>query len=294
MLSSFGLHLSEKKSPKCYSAYLKKRFKRIYPPLWGVLIVILLPLKIYYNNIDSNNIFSLLIQFICPTFWFIRALIVYYIIGYFLIKNYHPKKFFITMAIMLIAYFSIYLNFIDLSKFSIETGLFKALPYGMIFLFGIYLADNNAKITYSGLADIFFFILFVGLFYMHKYFMAHHISLKLQFFQQFILFVIIFYLMKISRSSFVKERLMHLRFIGGTIHYISKITFELYMVHTIISPVILHYKFIFPLDMIFFLILSVCLAAILNWMVNSIMNYFEKLSKKALTSQKKTALLKEN
>lgn len=291
MLSSFGLLLSEKKSPKPYSTYLKKRFKRIYPPLWALLILLVLPIQVYHHCIDFKGVLPFLIKFIYPTFWFIRALILYYILGWFLIKKYNPKKYFITMAVLLVAYFFIYWNFLDVSAFTIESGSFKMVPYAMIFLFGIYLAIHNTKIIYSGWTDIFFFIVALASLYIHKYLMAHHLLITLQFFQQFILFVIVFYLLKICRSAFLKDRLMNMPFIGGAIKYISGITLEIYITHMILSPYMLHYHFSFPLNIVVFLPVCVMIAAALNMLVTKTLNFTSKFSQKGFNSPKNPDLV---
>lgn len=293
MLSSFGLLLSQKKSPKPFGAYLKKRFRRIYPSLWAALLFLVLPIQVYHHSIDLKGVLPFLLKFIYPTFWFIRALVFYYIAGWFLIKNYSPRKYVITMSIMFVTYFFIYCTFLDISTFAIEAEPFKGIPYGMIFLFGIYLAVNNAKIIYSGPADIFFFISALALLYLHKYLMAHQWLVELQFFQQFILFAIIFYLLKICRSAFLQDRLMNTPFIGGAIRYISGITLEIYITHMIISPYMQHYHFSFPLNVIVFLSLVVVIAAALNLLVTQVLNFTGKFTQKSFNSPKNPDLLGE-
>jgi peptidoglycan/LPS O-acetylase OafA/YrhL len=265
MLSSYGLLLSEQRKPQSFMEYLAKRIRRIYPTVWIVLLFIVLPIHISKYSMDFDCFLLFLKNCIIPPFWFLQALMLYYLVGFFVIKKYSKSKLFTILAIAFVAYLYCYVNYLDLTMWSVECMPFKLMFYVMVFLFGILLADVSAKIQYSGISDIVmcFFAIFV--LYGHKYLMTKHLLSNLQIVQQLVLFVIVFYVLKVSRAPFFQDGILRLPFINNIIYYISGITLELYVVHVTISSVVLNLKYSFPLNAAFFLTASFIIAAIVKW-----------------------------
>jgi peptidoglycan/LPS O-acetylase OafA/YrhL len=269
-LSSFGLFLSETRKPQSFIIYCFKRIKRIYPSVWLVLLMFVLPAKLYKKGIDLYGVISFLKDCLAPPFWFLQALIIYYIIGFLLIKKFSKLRLTIFFCIALMSYLYVYLNFIDLSIWSVENFPFKLIFYLMVFMFGILLADTNEKINFSGTVDIIICSVLVCVLYGHKYLMTKNLFSNFQAIQQMILFPIIYYLFKISRSSFVIDGIMQMPVLGKAIMFVSSITLELYIVHASISPYILHQKFKFPENIIIFLALSFSISAVIKWASNKV------------------------
>lgn len=264
VLSSLGLLLSEQRKPQLFSVYLTKRIKRIYPSVWLVLIFIALPIQHFGHINQPKGMLPFFIDCLIPPFWFLKGLLVYYFVGFFLIKRYNIRKMLITMGVVFAVYLYWYLNYLDISSWSVEKLPFKYVFYMMVFLFGIFIADFNAKIKYAGIQDIIIGMGSIFILYGHKLLMAKQILLEFQIIQQLILFILVLYAIKISRSSFVLDGIMQVPVLEGIIRYVASITLELYIVHTTISAFVLHQNLAFPMNTIVFLSASFLIAAIIK------------------------------
>jgi peptidoglycan/LPS O-acetylase OafA/YrhL len=272
MLSSFGLFLSEAKKPQSVLVYLTKRIRRIYPPIWVVLIFLVLPIQVLHYPIDTEKVIVFISEFIYPHFWFIKALLFYYLIGFFIIKNYTQRKNILVMALAFVVYLFVSLTHLDLSSFSVEKMPFKVFFYVLVFLFGILLSSINARIKFRGPIDVIICFTLIVVFYGAKYLMVKYMFFNVQILQQLILLLVVFYALKISRSPVVRERIMLLPGVGYLIRYISLITLELYIVHVTISPIILNRKLPFPYNAIVFLCLTFVISIIVRWTASKINN----------------------
>jgi peptidoglycan/LPS O-acetylase OafA/YrhL len=273
MLSAFGLLLSENKKPQTFIGYCAKRARRIYPTVWAVLFFLVFPLYYFQNSIDLKTVFLLPVKCLYPPFWFLQVLLLNYLIGFFLIKNYSKRKIGTVMVATFLLYLYFYLNHIDLTVWSVEKMPFKTLFYTMVFIFGIYLASINDKIKFSGATDVIICFAFIFFIYGHKLLLSKHLLSNLQALQQLMIVVVVYYALKISRSSFVRERIMQLSIIGPTARYISRITLELYIVHVTISPIVLHRNLLFPLNAIIFLLATFSIAALINLAVGKTLHF---------------------
>ena len=272
MLSSFGLFLSEQNKSKTFQVYYQKRISRIYPTVWTVLLFLSLPMLIITKGIDGNDVMKFMGYFFYPPFWFLKALMVYYFFGYFLIKKYSTKNIICISLLTVIIYIIFYSMFIGVSSWSIENPPmpienlpFKLIFYQLIFIYGLVIAKNNSRIKYQGKIDFYLFIFFLLCMYYHKFLMSKGLFINCQFLQHVFMFPLLFFIVKISRSSLI-NKLMNIVFVSSFITWVSSITLEIYMVHIILQKIKITNLFFFPYNLIVFLVSTL----IICWIINHI------------------------
>lgn len=270
VLSSFGLFLSQKKNSKPFTEWYTERIKRIYPTVWIVLIILTLPYKIYMHAFDLKNLLLFFGNFFYPPFWFLQALMIFYIVIYFIIRNNHSIRIYLWLIILSVIYALFYLNYLDLSKWCIEDDPFQYIFYLIIFIFGAFLAERNDKIKYSGFQDWGLLFLSVFIIYGHKFLMLNGIASSLQFIQHLFIFPFIYYFFKVSRSDLIQKRIMQLPAVASTINYISNSTLELYLAHLYAVIFILKLELLFPLNIIAVLIVTFIIAAFIKYLSSHI------------------------
>lgn len=275
MLSSYGLLLSERFKPQTFSGFLSKRVLRIYPVVWTTILFVILPLIAFYyfqsdirylSIIDSFglneslHIFSLFFFPPAP-FWFLQALMFFYIVGFFFLKNYSDRKIAKGLLGLAILYVIFYLQFEDYSTLVVEqTVSFKVIFYGMVFLSGIYFGSIHEKIRYRGFRDYLFLLLCIAAIYAHKYLMMKGFYTNLQFVQQLFLFPTIYFFLKVSKSPLVLEWIMKPRFLNSVITLIGAMTLELYLIHGPLRLIAYEYFPGFPTNILVFFIFTFILA----------------------------------
>lgn len=250
MLSSFGLLMSERIKPQRFWEYYTKRILRIYPVVWTNIILLLLPLAVYYYYAVGEagmlkyyfgDPLRTIGFFYYPPHWFLQAIMFFYLVGFFFIKDYSTGKILKAYIILGVLYVVFYLRFDDFSTLVIEQTIgFKMIFYGIVFLLGIYMADINEKIIYEGRKD--FFVLFgiIFLFYFHKFLWYKGITQEYQFIEQLLILPMLYYFMKISKSPPVKHKIMAKKRLATLITVIGSMTLELYIVHGAIRPIFAH------------------------------------------------------
>ena len=264
MLSAFGLFLSQKAKQKPFINFYSRRIERIYPSVWLATLFLKIPLMIFFTcTFYINYLLYYFRYFFYPDYWFLQFIMVIYFFSFFITTKYSRRKIYIAFAIFIVAYLTGYFLLLDIQTFSIETMPFRMISYSIVFLLGLYFADNNDKIRYSGFIDIIIFALSFIIIYGHKFLLARNFLPELQIFQHIFTFVLLLYSLKISRSRFVSTILMNSP-VGNVIRFISGITLELYIVHSTISPIILELKLIFPLNVIALITISFIITLILN------------------------------
>lgn len=271
MLSSYGLLLSEKSNHQSFSGYFIKRINRIYPAVWVNILLFVLPLAAFYyftspfwyaeivSEFALNQPLSLLgVIFYPPTaHWFLQALMLFYLFGFFFISNYSFKKLSVGFLFLSLLYIFFYLQFSDYSSWVTEsTLLFKIIFYAMIFLSGIYFAAINERIIYRGIVDWLALLLMLIVIYVHKFMMLNGFSGELQFIEQLAIFPLLYYCLKVSKSTFVIETLMKQPVIAGFISVIAAMTLELYMVHGATRILIHQFIATFPVNVILYLLIT--------------------------------------
>lgn len=147
-----------------YSQYLKKRFWRIYPELWGAVFIEVIPIFILYNGWDIKSILlfvlgqGTLFQFWTPgslrgygvgvpngALWTIGVIVQFYIIAWFVYKIMKKQRastwmigFFVTLGISWLGTFVLQ----NVVKIEIISKLFDetVIKFFWIFYVGLYIA----------------------------------------------------------------------------------------------------------------------------------------------------------
>lgn len=263
-LSGFGTYLSQQNKNKLFSDWFKDRISRIYPSMWIVLICLKMPILLYSGELNADNMLTFIGQFFNPPHWFIRVLLVYYLLSFFFLKPDQIKKLLSVFGGLAILYAVIYANWVDISVWSVEDHSIKLIHYFMMFLFGIYLASKSSAIVYNGLHNYLILLFLVVIVYYHKFLMAKGLYLEFQFIQQAVMYPLIYYLLKISRSPFISSILSKSKVASSTVQFVSSHTLELYIVQETTISTISQLKFPFPWNAITFICLTFVFSAIVS------------------------------
>ena len=264
MLSSFGLFLSEKENPNSLPGYYEKRILRIFPSVWIVIVLLLLPIQVYTSKIGGYNLLSFLGNFFYPPFWFVQALMCFYLIGYFIMRNYSDRKTALFAAALMAIYGLFYVSFIDLSVFSVETLPIDQFFYLGVFTFGIFLGSRNDEIKYGGIGDFILAFLILLAIYGHKFLMLKGFCCQFQFIQQFMIFPLLVFLLRLSRSPLITDEVMNLPVLSQVIRWIGASTLEIYIVHTVLSELKIYRMHTFPVNVFVFLLCTFTIVFIVN------------------------------
>lgn len=286
-LSSFGLYFSEQKSPRAFIDWYSRRIARIYPTLWVTLVVLLFPMLLYQRELRFDHLLEYAGEFFYPNsrWWFLNALLVYYFFLFYIIKNYSHKKLATAAVSGMSLYIFAYLNFVDLSAWTVEDYLpFKLIFYFSMFLFGVYLAAKQSQMTYSFGKDTLLLGSFIILMYGHKYLMTKGLPFSTQFIQQLLLFPIVYYFFKVSQSEVISITLMNLPVVSNVINFIANITLEIYLVHILLLPPFRQLDLPFPLDWALFIAITLTLAVLIHYLTQRVMEFL------TLGAQKSTSV----
>jgi peptidoglycan/LPS O-acetylase OafA/YrhL len=269
-LSGFGLFLSQQEYNKNFKEWYTHRIERIYPSLWIVLILLYMPVMIIEGKLSPSTIMTFLGYFFYPPYFFIQYILIYYLLGFPLLKKSRETYIFITSFVLILIYIFWYLTVVDLSKFSVEDCPNDLIHYFVIFLFGIFTASRKKDIIYSnGLKNYFFLFFFLAFFYIHKFFMLKGLFLEYQFMQQAIIYPIVYNLLKISRSPLVVTKLMGLPFFSKIVEFLADNSLEIYLVHLTIRSSILIIGLPFPSNILIFLVITFLLVVLINKISNA-------------------------
>ena len=262
MLSGYGLVLSESNGSRNFLSWYKRRIFRIYPSLiLATFFVIMIPQKVWRQWNFTDYIYWL----IWPTnYWFISALMIFYVIFFLIMKRKNDKYFMACILILIIPYLFFYLTTIDLSQYSIEgPGYFKWIFYLQTMFFGGYMA-GRPRFTHTiffkdGLALIFS----IGLYYGMLMMMSKVGGWQFQIATHLLMFFILFVFLKISESDVIKS-LLSKRYIGAAIALMAALTLEIYLLHGAVYTHPVLQKILFPFNIILFWIVVIILSFILN------------------------------
>jgi len=178
------------------------------PSFWLAFAFIVIPMKILNKSPDLENLLKLLGNFFYPpgVFWFLQVLMIFYVLIYFVIKNYNIRKVYYLGVIICMIYVYLYVNCVDLSKWSVEDGYIQLVSFFAMFVFGTLIADKTNKVVYAGPIDFVGLVVFVGGIYLHKFLMVQNMLMSLQFVQQLFLLPVVYYFLKVSRSEVIQKR----------------------------------------------------------------------------------------
>lgn len=253
-----GFTLINSHKTQFFKWYLK-RITRIYPPV--ILVTFLLYL--FTGGVTVRN-------FVYPTlYWFINAMMLFYIIYYWIPKA--ERNFLFILMLMFIPYFYIYFTYLNTSWFVIETDYFRWIFYFQIMIFGGLLAKRDCPARYQW-KDGVLLLLFLAFYFAEKLLsLKFPPLLSIQFLQHLLTFPIIYYLYLFAKSDFVTNKLMKTR-MNKIITGISSITLEIYLVQFFIIEKFS--KLFFPLNLIIVSVLIIVCAYIINKFIKLLMNFF--------------------
>jgi len=209
-------------------------------------------------------------SFFNPPYWFLQSLLVYYILGYFLMlpmEGGKRKRLMLAyIAVPLVAYVLLYLLWVDLTAWSIEKTPFDRLHYFMMFIFGIVVARRNETVSYTGVHNYLILLALVFFVYLQKFVMAKGYLLELQFLQQAAMYPIVYYSLKVARSTYIVTKVMGFRGCSVPAAFLSAHTLEIYMIHETLNRPLLTLQLPFPFNVVLFVGLSMAGAAVVKWL----------------------------
>lgn len=260
-----------------FISLITKKIKKLYIPVFIVSI-----LSLFLNRVMPNNIIDFVKIFIWPTnYWFIGALIIFYILIFILNKKNISKHFGIFSFAMLVLYFVYYIFFMNRSIWSIEdngltsiSGLFKLIYYFYIFALGFYIKQKEIKYenNYSTFIEI---VLVLVVYFIIKLLLQKSIiSMQFQFIVQYIGIAFSYLCLK-AAISFEDNIIPKLnKKIIDVITYFSGLSLEIYLIQffTIKSCE----SIVFPINIIVASIITIIISIVLNGVVVFITKALDK------------------
>jgi len=232
--SGFGLWFSvQKLNDVTFIQWFSKRCLRIYPS-YLVVLPFLICLLFFIGKFQSTNIIDIggIIFFPDSVYWFLQAIILYYILIYYIFSHSDNKESAIYISIFLsfVSYFYFYFFIIDLSVFSIERLPFNLIFYFICLLLGMVLSARFKGVVFSAKVSLLYIFLSLLVFFMSKFAMLNGRWFEFQFLQHITILSFVFSLFSLSRTSF-NAWLRARSIISKSIDFISAHTLEIYLVH---------------------------------------------------------------
>ena len=262
MLSGYGIFLSEKNQSRPFLSWYKRRIVRIYPSvIMATVLLIIIPLKVWTEWAFMDYIKML----IWPTaYWFISALMVFYVIFFFILKMKNYKYFLTGIFILIIPYLFFYITMVDLSRYSIEgPSYFKWLFYLQTMFFGGYMAGREKFVKTNFIKDGLALVLVIGLYYGILNLMNKGCGWQFQAVTHLLMFPILFLFLRVSESDLITS-LMNTKYIGAAISLLAGLTLEIYLLQYAVYSHSIIQSILFPLNIITFWIVVIILSFILN------------------------------
>lgn len=255
-----------------FSKWYIKKIKRLFPAVISVVIIGMIANDEVKSWIRTGNAI-LVVNFFIQKLWFISAIVIYYAIYYFVVKYKVEKH---ALIIWVLVYFFVYFTVVDLSRFSVELAFFS--PFKVYYYFGImiigafirksdviisnYYAENEKARKYAIFAALAASVAWAVYHYMM-------IVFKNIFFWQFLVHLFIFIFAIGMLLSFFEKDFVFLRLI----RYISNSTLEIYVIQPIIiSQIVKRMDMLFPVNVMFMFIFSICGGVLLHYTILYIKN----------------------
>jgi hypothetical protein len=256
-ISGICLSISLNKNRIPFFHWLKIRYLRIYPKL---LFIVIFFISIGFFKID--NIQEFLLKILFPLeFWFLPALMFFYILIYSMIIYFNDFLIKLSLIFILIFYCIGYYFFIDKNSYNIENViLFKSVFYFFVMIMGVLIYRKYNFFNFNPIFSLLVFIFSFTSYYFIKFIMLKYEIYYLQFFEH-----ILILLMVLSLFSFLKNKkvliIQEIKFINYLILFISSLSLEIYLVHVYFAKFPLSF---FPINFILFIIFVSFFAFLLN------------------------------
>lgn len=267
MLSGYGLFLSQN-SQKSFFPWYRQRIVRIYPALLIATFLLIVVAQSAWRTLD---LFSYVKLFVWPTdYWFIAALMIYYVIFFIILKSQNYRYFLFGIFILTIPYVYFYLTVVDLSSYSIEgPGYFKWIFYLQTMFFGGYLAGKKSFTGSSFVKEGLTLILLIGIYYGILILMSKFGGWWFQVITHLLMFPILFFSLRFSQSNAITS-VMRAKYIGAAISLISLMTLEIYLIHGNVRAFPFLQHAFFPLNIVIFWIVTLSLSYVLYRLASAI------------------------
>ena len=262
LLSAWGLLLSIRERPREFREWYSRRIGRIYPSVWVTVILLTFPLGLHNGSIRLGNILDEMSRFFFPPFWFLQALMIYYVGIFFIIRNFCLRRLALVTGPVVIVYVIYYLFLLDLTKFSIEGTPFRLIFYFLVMLSGLWLGSQHDTIKFRGLVDLVGLFLSIACIYGHKYLMQRGMLLSWQFVQHLAVFPMLYFFARVASSDLITRTIMDSRYLGRFLTFLSTMTLEIFMVNNSIDALDLEVGG-FPLNVVALLTLNFVLALVI-------------------------------
>ena len=278
-LSGLGLAMSSYEKPmKHFWPWMRKRLFRIYPSLW---IVTISGSFLWLGGWKSWRLTEFLQYLFFPTsYWFISALVVFYMLIYAVLKYYQHYTSKILLIGLLAPYFFLYFTIMDLSTFTVESaGLFKWIFYFQVMLFGVYMApiykawkDSHLK---PKVIDGVILLLLCSVYVLSKITISNGKFTTFQFLIQWLSLPFTYYVLRLSQHPLI-ESLMKYPIAGLVASTLGTVTLEVYLLQHYIYQSALVTSLPFPLNTLIFWVIVTPAAWMLHEVAKRIQTKLEK------------------
>lgn len=112
-----------------FGTWYRKRIGRL---IWSFLLIVLVDM-VFISGVYRPGYYL-------DKYWFVTAIIIYYVLYYFTFNNFKPKRFVAAFIVWVLGYIFMYLKYLDLSSFSVEKENFS--PFKVYFYFGVMLVGG--------------------------------------------------------------------------------------------------------------------------------------------------------
>lgn len=282
--------------------WYRKRLSRILPVVILISIVYLLlgeyDFAFYAKGTETTPLFVLLSAigvtypkwlswFVYPTYYhFVASILILYIPYYFILKNQFTKTHLpLVMCIVFLGYLSAYCFGFDKTFYHIDTVREPFIRFLFLesMLLGAWFKLNDAKLRNTGNSFVFALGALAS-------FAAYFISkiafsrmagslLSLQIFNQLIIFALLYFIMRWFSST---DRALEQtpRWLSSPVHFIAKLTLEIYLVQYVLIDLVVGMQLFFPLNWILLTSIIVLSAWILHMVSDFITSGFQKAIKR--------------
>jgi hypothetical protein len=233
LLSGYGLKFSYDSNPQKFSIWIRKRLFPLFISVWVINVIFIIFHLIGVRVIQ--NFFSFGLSFIYTDYWFINALVVFYLLGFYFLKI-KPLKIMQLLAFIFFIYLLVYSFIFNVhDSFIVELMPYKVFFYFFIFIIGIYIKIQLESSSYPKVQSILFFLASVTLYLYIKLFQKDSIFFKeLQIVQQILQAFIVSSFLILNIQSKLWRLLEKNNFLKKTIALLSNVTLEIYLTHSII------------------------------------------------------------
>lgn len=241
-----------------FTEWIKKREERLLIP---IILIILISLVFVEPTILKNTCIDTICNFYINKYWFVFAILLYYIPYYFIFKHKNPRKICISLAFYAIGYSLFYLVSIQKNLFWVEPegfSLFKVYFYFGIFILGGYIRICVSQISFQSKKRFYSQLLFIIMAISVAIWIIFYalitilgIAYPMQFIIQFSvgIFSISLLLLSILYSDYIQKKMPNV-----IISTIADSTLEIYLVQVTFQKYCLNFNF--PINWIVFLIIA--------------------------------------